>query len=105
MMRKVDTATGISNILYFILAIIGGMWMPLEVMPPIVQKMCVWLPSFHYGNGVWQIVRDASSEWQNILIVAGYFLLFVVLSKYVRSKQEAAFNRRRNVWTHPSCSM
>ena len=36
-MKRVDTASGISNVIYMILAISGGMWVPMEIMPDFVQ--------------------------------------------------------------------
>lgn len=89
-LKKVDTATGISNVLYMLLAIMGGLWMPMEVLPGFIQKIGVWLPSYNLGNGAWEIVRGNSPELENIAILTGYFFLFMVLSSYIRRKQEAA---------------
>jgi ABC-2 type transport system permease protein len=89
MMKKVETAAAISNVLYMVLAISGGLWMPLEVMPQWMQNIGKWLPSFHFGNGAWEIVRGGMPEWKNFLILISYLLLFMLLSKYMRRKQEA----------------
>lgn len=89
MMKKVETAAGVSNVLYMVLAVAGGMWMPLEIMPKVMQKIGHWLPSYNFGNGAWQIVRGEMPDWKNILILVSYFILFLVLSKYIRRKQEA----------------
>ncbi|MBY0122419.1 ABC transporter permease [Bacillus sp. S/N-304-OC-R1] len=89
-MKRVDTASGISNVVYMILAISGGMWMPMEIMPEFVQNFGKWLPSYNFGNGAWQIIRGNSPEWINVLILLGYLLVFMLLSGYIRRKQEAA---------------
>ncbi|MBU9711696.1 ABC transporter permease [Evansella tamaricis] len=89
-MKKVDTAAGVSNVIYMVLAISGGMWMPMDTMPPFIQNIGVWLPSYNFGNGAWQIIRGANPEWTNLLVLIGYLFLFMVLSKYIRRKQEAA---------------
>ncbi|MFC3749339.1 ABC transporter permease [Paenibacillus sp. GCM10012306] len=88
-MKRVDTASGVSNAVYMALAITGGMWMPLEVLPRLMQKIGVWLPSYNYGNGAWQIVQGSHPEWSNILILLGYLAVFMILSVYIRKKQEA----------------
>ncbi len=88
-MKRVDTASGISNILYMALAIMGGMWMPIEILPGTMQAIAKWLPSYNLGNGAWEIISGRYPEWFNVLILSGYFLLFMILSKYVRKKQEA----------------
>ncbi|MED3655131.1 ABC transporter permease [Heyndrickxia sporothermodurans] len=88
-MRKVETAAGVSNVLYMILAISGGMWMPIEVMPKIMQSIGKWLPSYNFGNGAWEIVRGNLPDWKNIIILLCYLIIFMLLSKYIRRKQEA----------------
>ncbi|MCG3086452.1 ABC transporter permease [Sporosarcina cyprini] len=87
-MKKVDTASGVSNVFYLLLAITGGLWMPMEVLPKLIQTIGMWLPAFHYGNGAWAIVRGDSPEIKNVLILVMYLLLFMVLSVYSRRKQE-----------------
>ncbi len=87
-MKRVDTASGVSNILYILLAITGGMWMPMEV-PKMIQTIGAWLPAYNYGNGAWAIIRGSAPELKNIAILAGYLIIFMVLSTYIRRKQEA----------------
>ncbi|WP_100330024.1 ABC transporter permease [Bacillus xiapuensis] len=88
-MRKVETAAGVSNVLYIALALCGGLWMPLDVMPETMQKIAEWLPSYHYGSGAWELIRGDAPSWKNVLILLSYFLLFMILSSYTRRKQEA----------------
>lgn len=88
-MKKVDTASGVSNLIYLSLAITGGMWMPLDIMPKFIQNVALWLPSYNYGDGAWQIIRGSSPDIMNVIILLGYFLLFMLISGYIRSKQEA----------------
>ncbi|MMZ66137.1 hypothetical protein D1872_286090 [compost metagenome] len=62
--------------------------MPIEILPKFMQLIGKWLPSYNYGNGAWEIIRGQAPEWRNVLILLGYFLLFMVLSTYIRKKQE-----------------
>ncbi|MBB4825419.1 ABC-2 type transport system permease protein [Sporosarcina luteola] len=87
-MKKVDTASGVSNIFYLLLAITGGLWMPMEILPKLIQTIGMWLPAFHYGNGAWAIVQGESPELKNVLILGMYLILFMILSIYIRRKQE-----------------
>lgn len=88
-MKKVDTASAVSNVIYMVLAITGGLWMPLEIMPKLMQSIGHWLPSYNYGNGAWMIVRGEAPELSNVWILLGYFVVFMLVSKYIRRKQEA----------------
>ncbi|MFS0820508.1 ABC transporter permease [Bacillus sp. 1P02SD] len=89
-MKRVDTASGVSNMIYMVLAISGGMWMPMEILPNFVQSIGKWLPSYHFGSGAWEIVRGGHPHWLNFALLIGYLLLFVLLSGYTRRKQEVA---------------
>ncbi|WP_453991761.1 ABC transporter permease [Bacillus nitroreducens] len=89
-MKRVDTAGGVSNMVYMVLAICGGMWMPMEIMPNFIQNIGKWLPSYHYGSGAWEIVRGGVPDWTNFTLLVGYLVLFMVISGYTRRKQEVA---------------
>ncbi|MEK4379617.1 ABC transporter permease [Bacillus sp. FSL R5-0434] len=89
LMRKVETAAGVSNVLYMLLAISGGMWMPIEVMPDILKNIGQWLPSYHFGSGAWALVQGELPTWKNILMLIAYLVIFMLLFKYIRRKQEA----------------
>ncbi|MGG6313334.1 ABC transporter permease [Paenibacillus macerans] len=89
LMKRVDTASGVSNVLYLVLAVMGGMWMPMEILPRVMQSIGKWLPSYQFGNGAWAIIRGEAPSWSNVLILLGYLFLFMVLSTYIRKKQEA----------------
>ncbi|WP_019913986.1 ABC transporter permease [Paenibacillus sp. HW567] len=88
-MKRVDTASGVSNILYMGLAVAGGMWMPLEILPKLMQEIGRWLPSYNYGDGAWEIVSGGHPQWSSVLILLGYLAVFVILSVYIRKKQRA----------------
>ncbi|NUU74406.1 ABC transporter permease [Paenibacillus xylanilyticus] len=88
--RRVDTASGLSNALYLSLALLGGMWMPLDVMPSWLAQIGTWLPSHSYGNGAWVIIIGGVPELRDILLLAAYLGAFMLLSTYIRSKQKEA---------------
>lgn len=88
-MSKVETAAGVSNIAYMALAIAGGMWFPMSILPELMQNIGKWLPSYHFGNGAWEIVSGNYPDWRNVLILGGYLIVFMLLSMYIRKKQEA----------------
>ncbi|KQY90061.1 ABC transporter permease [Paenibacillus sp. Root52] len=89
-LRKVDTASGLSNALYLSLALLGGMWMPLDIMPSWLGQIGSWLPSNSFGNGAWAIVSGHAPAFRDILILTAYLIVFMLISTYIRSKQKEA---------------
>lgn len=87
--KKSDTASGVSNLLYLALAIAGGMWMPVESLPAVLQPFIHGLPSYQYGAGAWSIVRGEGPALASILILITYSVLFMIISIRRRQMQEA----------------
>lgn len=40
-------APAVINAVFLPMAIAGGLWMPLDVLPSFVQELAVWLPTYH----------------------------------------------------------
>lgn len=88
-MKKSDTASGVSNLIYLALAVMGGMWMPMEYMPKLLQQAAQWIPSYQYGTGAWSIIRGEAPGLGGILILIAYTVVFMILSIQRRRMQEA----------------
>ncbi|HEY9351159.1 MAG TPA: ABC transporter permease, partial [Acidothermales bacterium] len=53
------TAPALINAVFLPMAIAGGLWMPLEVLPAFVQDLAVWLPTYHASQlGVGLLVGE-----------------------------------------------
>lgn len=88
-MKRIDTASAIANILYLSISLLGGLWMPLEIFPNTLQTIGKILPTYSFGNGAWNIVDGKAPDLANAALLAGYLVVFVVLSIYIRKRQEA----------------
>lgn len=89
MMKKVETVSAVSNFTYLIMAIAGGLWIPMDFLPTIMQNIGKWLPSYHFGNGAWEVVWGNMPKIENIIILISYLAIFMVLSIYIQRKNEA----------------
>ncbi|WP_028400620.1 ABC transporter permease [Ectobacillus panaciterrae] len=87
--KSIDTAAAVGNILYMTLSILGGLWMPLEVLPKTLRTIGEWLPTYRFGHGAWNIVAGKAPDVTSIALLGGYLVFFVVLSVYTRKRQEA----------------
>ncbi|MBO8178643.1 MAG: ABC transporter permease [Bacillus sp. (in: Bacteria)] len=87
-LNKVETATALSNILLFGLAIVGGLWMPVNQLPEFLQQISKWLPSYRAGEGAWNLINGQSISWETIMILMVYFVVFMILSVYIRRKRQ-----------------
>ena len=47
---KANGAVAIANILFMGLAILGGLWIPIQVFPPVMQSIAQFLPTYHMAE-------------------------------------------------------
>jgi ABC-2 type transport system permease protein len=45
-----NSAPAVINIVYLPMAIVSGLWMPVQVLPGFLQKVAPWLPAYHYSQ-------------------------------------------------------
>jgi ABC-2 type transport system permease protein len=38
------------NLIYLPMAFVSGMWVPIEAMPEVVQRIATFLPAYHYAQ-------------------------------------------------------
>lgn len=87
--RKVETASVTANIVVLGLAILGGLWMPLQTFPNWVQMIGEWLPSYLFAWGAWNIASGEGIEISNIIILVCYFLVFFIGAMILQYRQRS----------------
>lgn len=87
--RSVEVVQVISQVIFIVMSALGGLWMPIQSMPSLMQHIAEWLPSYRYGQGAWNMVAGASPDWIGIALLAAYAIVFMVLSSYRIKRQEA----------------
>lgn len=88
---KSQGAIAVANIVFFTLAILGGLWMPVFTFPPFMQTLAWGLPSFHLAQLalIAQGMGEAGRVWVHIAAVAGWTLALAALVAWtVRRRQD-----------------
>jgi len=88
-MRNADVVQVVTMIVYMGLSILGGLWMPTSTMSETMQNISKFTPTFRLGQGAWNLVGGGSIDWNGVLILAAYVLVFMLLSSYILKKREA----------------
>ena len=47
---KAQAAAAITNLAFFGFSLLGGLWVPITVMPKVMATIAVAMPSFHFGE-------------------------------------------------------
>lgn len=75
-----DTAFGVMFGLYMALAALGGLWMPVTILPSVLQHIAAVLPSNRFAELGWKIAGGASLSPLGIAILAGWLVVFAGLA-------------------------
>jgi len=77
-----SAAPGIANMLYLPMSFLGGLWVPMQFLPHILQKLALFLPTYHLNQlmlGAFGLpgVGSTFSHWSGLL---GFTLLMLGLA-------------------------
>jgi ABC-2 type transport system permease protein len=75
-------APAVVNLIYLPMAFLGGLWLPIQLLPVSLQHFAQLLPSFHFGQLALGIINRALPQpwWQHLLALLLFTLLFAFLT-------------------------
>jgi ABC-2 type transport system permease protein len=77
-----NSAPAIVNMIYLPLGFLGGLWLPIELLPKALQHLAPWLPSYHFGQIALGILGAPvqGSVPGHVKALLGFGLLFAVVA-------------------------
>ena len=88
-----NSAPGIVNMIYLPMSYASGLWIPVFMLPKLVQHIAPWLPTYHLAQLMVHAVgygNHSDSISKHILALAGFTLLFLGLAWIGFSRTEEA---------------
>jgi ABC-2 type transport system permease protein len=86
-----NLTVALSTILTLLLSFASGLWLPLFLLPDLIQKIAPYLPSYHLGQLAWNTVGSPSGDghlWVHLLILVAYAAGFAVLAGWAYIRDE-----------------
>jgi ABC-2 type transport system permease protein len=68
-----DGAQGLTMALYLVLAALGGLWMPVQILPSALQTVAKTLPSYHLAQLGWHIAQGVAPAFGDALVLLAWF--------------------------------
>ncbi len=76
-------APALVNLLYLPMAFLSGLWFPLSLLPPLIQKLAPFLPSYHLSRLAQAAVGfDTGSAWPHVLWLAVFTVAVTALAAW-----------------------
>ena len=87
---KGNAAVPLANMVHLPLSFAGGLWLPPNALPKVIQNISEYLPTRAYAEILWAIAFKKEIAIKNIYYLLGYFVVFlaatIVLYKRNQSK-------------------
>ena len=84
-----DSAQSGTMIVYLGLALLGGMWVPIEVMPAALRAVAPVLPSYHFERLSLDALAGRGASASHLLVLLAYTLVFGALAIWRFRRDEA----------------
>lgn len=78
----------ISNLVYFVLAILGGSWMPISLFPRWLQTICHLTPTYHLNHLVTGYALDGLFDSKSLMIVLAYAIIGASIGLWLKRQSE-----------------
>ena len=81
---KGQAAVAIVNLVYLPMSVLSGLWMPLFVFPPLLQKLAVAWPAWHLGQMALGAVGQVQGVdyWMHAGVLAGTTVVLLALATW-----------------------
>ena len=75
-----DSATGVTSIVYLTLAALGGLWMPVKVLPAEMRAVAHALPSYRLAELAWRIAAGHTPPVGAVAVLGAWAAALTVLA-------------------------
>lgn len=91
MAMKGQGAIAVTNIVFLVMSVLGGLWIPIFLFPQYLQAVALALPSYHLGELALAVIgfNDDVNIALSVFVIAFYIVTFSVLTIFLwRAKKQ-----------------
>jgi ABC-2 type transport system permease protein len=81
-----EVAFGIVYGLYMVLAALGGLWMPMSILPSGLQTIGKLLPSYRAADIGWRVLSGRPIDFSSVLLLAAWTVICTLLALFFASR-------------------
>ncbi len=86
-----NSAPVVANLIYLPMSFASGLWLPVEMLPGLLQKGAPGLPPYHLNRlGLHIIGIDQSAVWPRVAMLAVFGVAFLSLAIFLYDRDEGA---------------
>ena len=76
-------APAVVNLVYMPMALLSGLWLPLRMLPEVIQQMAPLWPAWHLGQLALKVIgQDAGKPvWMHVAVLLGFTAICLFLAQ------------------------
>lgn len=87
-LNDLQKASGIGNILYIVLAIMGGLWMPIDQFPVWMRSISDVMPTYHLKRLAIEGSENLLATTTSLSILMLYSMVFLCITLYIHKRRD-----------------
>lgn len=87
-LNDLQKASGIGNILYIVLAVIGGLWMPIDQFPVWMRPISDVMPTYHLKRLAIEGSENLLATTTSLSILMLYSMVFLCITLYIHKRRD-----------------
>jgi ABC-2 type transport system permease protein len=85
-----NSAVAILNLINLPMAFGSGLFLPLPMLPHLVQQIAPYLPAYHYGQLAWNVIAAGSESTLTAIVwLLGYSVAFLLLALRAYGREQS----------------
>lgn len=88
LIKKAELLSAVGNIVYLGLAMLGGLWFPVQLFPDWMRTLAHFTPTYHLNNWVTTYVNKNTLAWESLAVLLGYAIIAIGITCLIRKGQE-----------------
>jgi ABC-2 type transport system permease protein len=85
-----NSAPAVVNLIYLPMALMSGLWIPIEILPSLMKSLAAWLPAYHLAQLALCVLGAGRGgpAWSHIVMLAGFTAFSVALGLFAYRRDE-----------------
>ena len=85
-----NSAAAVANMIFLPLSFASGIFLPVEYLPDVIQRVAPYLPAYHVAELGWGALGagDGKGAGMHLLWLAGYTIVFLALALFAYRRDE-----------------
>jgi len=85
-----NSAPAIVNLVYLPMSFCSGLWMPVQILPPFLKRLALFLPPYHFGQLAlgWLGADEGGSPLGHVAFLAVFTLICLAAARWAYLRDE-----------------